>query len=163
MSLWMRNCNYSLCRHWETEKLSNVSKTTQLLVGKWSQNLDNLALELLSSVLHCLILLSARDNSYGSKLSCFTVLLLKSACLMTIPASSWAVYVSEWFWPTITFPFSFRRQICPQHWGQCYHPGILTAWYSLIMSFWHQHPRTFRCWVSLPMVGRMWSLDEVRY
>lgn len=47
-----------------------------------------MALELLSSALDCLILFSAPDNSYGSKLSCIMVLLLKSACLMTTPTSA---------------------------------------------------------------------------
>lgn len=35
------------------------------------------------------------------------VLLLKSACLMTTPASAWVAYASEWFWLTITFLFPF--------------------------------------------------------
>lgn len=58
-------------------------------------------------MLDCLILFSAPDNSYRSKLSCIMVLLLKSACLMTTPASAWVAYASEWFWLTITFLFSF--------------------------------------------------------
>lgn len=53
------------------------------------------------------MLFSAPDNSYGSKLSCIMVLLLKSACLMTTPASAWVAYASEWFWLTIIFLFSF--------------------------------------------------------